>query len=165
MQWCQKMTWISYENLAFDRLLITVIELNEYWSIKMIELSREDFEFKKSTKYPGKIRLLRAAKMIETTEFERNLYEEDATYSKRSIVGMIMSGLGWSGSTECVPKSTGEAVTLTKSKFHKNLFELDYYRQETIFMISGYVVRRLDYLDCQKKTNEEIVDWLKRMAE
>ena len=130
----------------------------------MTELSPEDLEFKKSAEYPSKNRLLRAAKMIETTEFERSPNEEDETNNKRSIVGMIMSGLGWSGGSECLAKSR-EAVELRKNKWHKNQFELDYYCQEAIFMLSGYVIGRLDKLDRQKKTNEEIVDWLKKMAE
>jgi len=32
-------------------------------------------------------------------------------------------------------------------------------------MIPGYVILGLDKLDRQKNSNEDIVDWLKRMAE
>lgn len=124
--------------------------------VKMIEITPEDIEFKKSVEYPGEIRLLRAAKMIETTGFERSHNEEDATQNnKRTIVGMIMSSLGWSGGSNCT----------AKNKFHKNEFEYDYYYQEVIFMLSRYVVNRLYMLDRQRKSNEEIIDWLRRMAE
>ncbi len=122
----------------------------------MIEITPEDIEFKKSVEYPGEIRLLRAATVIETTEFERSHNEEDATQNnKRTIVGMIMSSLGWRGGSNCT----------AMNKFHKNQFEYDYYYQEVIFMLSRYVVNRLYMLDRQRKSNEEIIDWLRRMAE
>jgi hypothetical protein len=68
---------------------------------------------------------------------------------------MIMSSLGWRGGSNCT----------ATNKFHKNQFEYDYYYQEVIFMLSRYVVNRLYMLDRQRKSNEEIIDWLRRMAE
>ena len=121
----------------------------------MIEITQKDIEFKKSAEYPCKDRLLWAAKIIENTEFERSPNEETTTHNKRTIVGMIMSALGWSGGSDCT----------AKIKFHKNQFEYDHYYQEAIFMLSRYLVNRLDFLDRQTKSNEEIVDWLRRMAE
>lgn len=123
--------------------------------ITMIEITLEDIEFKKSKEFPGKDRLLRAAKMLETTELERSANEEDATHNKRTTVGMIMSALAWSGGSDCK----------AKNKIHKNQFEYDHYYQEVIFMLSRYVVNRLYMLDHQRKSNEEIVDWLRRMAD
>ncbi len=120
----------------------------------MIEITPKDIEFKKSAEYPGKDRLLRAAQIIENREFG-SPNEEDATHNKRTIVGMIMSALGWSGGSD----------STAKNNFHKNRFEYDYYYQEAILMLSGYLVNRLDLLDRHRESNEEIVDWLRRMAE
>jgi hypothetical protein len=42
---------------------------------------------------------------------------------------------------------------------------LDYYQQEAIFMLSGYIVLGLNKLNSQKNSNEDIVDQLNRMVE
>jgi hypothetical protein len=131
----------------------------------MIELIPEDLDFKQSAAYASTKSLIDAAKAIETTNFERAKNGQYSGPNQRSIVGIIMDSFGWDGGTDGIAKSPEEAAQLRKTRWHKDAADLHHYRQDIIFALSGYIVLRLDKLDRENKTNQEIADWLRRMAE
>lgn len=127
---------------------------------KLIKLSKEDSKFKKSKEYPGSENLILAAVALEAADDARTKYGQDTPYNQKSIIGILISILGWSGGSESRTKPNEYENWWVN---HKKKSE---YEQKLIKMISGYVFERIMVLDReQKKTNQEIADWLRRMAQ
>ncbi len=125
----------------------------------MIKLIKEDIKFKKSAEYPGSENLRLAAVALETAEDARTKYGQAVPYNQRSPIGILMSVLGWDSGS----KSRSEPKEYENWwADHKKKSE---YEQKLIRMISGYVFERIMTFDReQKKTNQEIADWLRQMA-
>lgn len=132
-----------------------------------LNLTTEDLEFKKSREFPGKEPLINAAMALETTKAERTPHSEDARYDRRSSVGVLMAILGWDGGVYGIArrlKNSKEAFRMRTTLWQKSAVDSHQYRQRVIYMISGYVVHRIDGLDRDNKTNREVADWLRLLA-
>lgn len=126
---------------------------------KSVKLSKEDSKFKRSKEFPGSEKLVLAAIALETIDDSKTKYGQFKPYNQRSVIGILMSVLGWDAFSE----------NRTKPKDYENWWDdhkkKSEYEQKLIKMISGYVFERIMSLDReQKKTNQEIADWLRRMA-
>ena len=133
--------------------------------LQMIELNTEDTAFKKSKEYPGKKSLIHAARAIEASMFDRTIDDQDSGYNQRSTVGIIMSSFGWNGGIDGIAKNLDDAAKLRRVIWRKDSEDRHEYRQQVIYALSRYIVDRMTLFDRQHKTNEEIIDWLKRMAD
>jgi hypothetical protein len=126
---------------------------------KSIKLSKEDSKFKRSKEFPGSENLVLAAIALETIDDSKTKYGQAKPYNQRSVIGVLMSVLGWDAGSEnrANPKDYENWWDDHKKKSE--------YEQKLIKMISGYVFERIMRLDReQKKTNQEIAEWLRRMA-
>lgn len=126
---------------------------------KSIKLSKDDSRFKKSKEFPGSEKLVLTAIALETVDDAKTKYGQAKPYNQRSVIGILMSVLGWDAGSE---NRTYQKDYENWWDDHKKQLE---YEQKLIKMISGYIFERIMRLDReQKKTNQEIADWLRRMA-
>jgi len=125
----------------------------------MIQLSEEDLKFKKSAEYPDSENLILAAIALETTEYVREKYQQNLMYNQQSIIGILMSILGWNG------KAKINQVKVTEIDWLNNRVKISQFEQRLTNMISAYVFERIIMLDReQRRTALEIAEWLRKMA-
>jgi hypothetical protein len=113
---------------------------------------------KKSAEYPGSENLVLAAIALETTEYVRSKYGQNLMYNQQSIIGILMSILGWNGQAE--------ANQMTEIYWRNNRVKTSQFEQRLTNMISAYVFERIIMLDReQKRTALEIAEWLRKIAD
>lgn len=67
---------------------------------KSIKLSKEDSKFKKSKEFPGSEKLVLTAIALETVDDAKTKYGQAKPYNQRSVIGILMSVLGWDAGSE-----------------------------------------------------------------
>ncbi len=67
---------------------------------KSIKLSREDSKFRRSKEFPGSENLVLAAIALETIDDSKTKYGQATPYNQRSVIGVLMSVLGWDAGSE-----------------------------------------------------------------
>ena len=122
----------------------------------MIQLSEEDLKFKKSEEFPDSENLILAAFALETTEYVREKYQQNLMYNQQSIIGILMSILGWNG--------RAKTNQMKEIDWLNNRVKISQFEQRLTNMISAYVFKRIIMLDReQRRTALEIADYKSKL--
>lgn len=92
---------------------------------------------------------------LETVEHVRTKYGQDVTHDQKSIIGLLLSIIGW---------DANRAISKDEFNLWKDRVVFSEYILKSTNMLSEYVFNRISEFDKEKKTNEEISDCLRRMA-
>ncbi len=118
----------------------------------MIELTKEDLRFKQSAAELMSENLTLIAVALETIEDVKTKYAQDVVYQK-SMIGSLKSILGEKNhSTEARELSWWEKPEKTQ------------YGPKLTNMISEYISNRIAEFDREKKSNQEVAEWLREIA-
>lgn len=87
---------------------------------------------------------------LETVQYVKTKYQN--TYGQKNIIGLLKSIMGDVDVNE--PKEFSWWEKPEKSKYKSKLAN----------MLPEYILNRIVEFEREQKTNEEIIDWLRRMA-